>query len=250
MSRLDALRADVVVLRAMARGMGRQPNDDGALADRLARFYAPQAEHYDRFRERLLRGRAELIAAIELPEAAHVVELGGGTGRNLEHFGDRATAIARYDVVDLCEPLLQQARQRARCWPMLQVHHGDATRWRPQAGPVDVVILSYALTMIPNWRAALVNAMAMLKPGGQLAVVDFHVSSAHPSAGCRRHPAAARWFWRRWFGHDGVRLDPEHLETLIELLPDRRLVEALAPVPYLPLLQVPYYRCIGRKARS
>lgn len=245
MSRLDALRADASVLRAMLRGMPR--NAGASHADRLAAFYATQATHYDRFREKLLRGRAELIADLDLPDAAHVVELGGGTGRNLEHFGARSAGIARYDVVDLCEPLLEQARIRAVRQPALHVHNADATRWQPTA-PVDAVILSYALTMIPNWRAAVVNACSMLKPGGQLAVVDFHVSLAVPTVGCVRHSALTRWFWPRWFGHDGVRLDPEHLATLQAVLPDHRLVQARAAVPYLPLLRVPYYRYIGRKS--
>ncbi|MEO8459840.1 MAG: SAM-dependent methyltransferase, partial [Dokdonella sp.] len=78
MSRLDALRADVDVLRQMARGM---PRKSATHAERLTEFYAPQAKHYDRFREKLLHGRAELIASLTIPDGAHIVELGGGTGR-------------------------------------------------------------------------------------------------------------------------------------------------------------------------
>ncbi|MFO1436013.1 MAG: hypothetical protein U1F34_06575 [Gammaproteobacteria bacterium] len=36
----------------------------------------------------------------------------------------------------------------------------------------DVVLMSYALTMIPI-GVAVRNAVSMLKPGGTLAVVDF-----------------------------------------------------------------------------
>lgn len=242
MRRLEALRADVAVLRAMTRGM---PAGDSAAA-RLSAFYAPQAEHYDRFRERLLHGRQALIDAIALPPDAHVVDLGGGTGRNLEHFGTRAAGIARYEVVDLCAPLLARARARAARYPQLHAIEADATRWRPDR-PVDVVILSYALTMIPDWRATIGSAIAMLAAGGTLAVVDFYVSADRPLADHVRHGWATRRFWPAWFGHDGVRLDPAHLPTLCSSLPDHVCVESRGTVPYLPLLRVPYYRFLGTK---
>jgi hypothetical protein len=93
--------------------------------------------------------------------------------------------------------------------------------------------------MIPDWQRALHNAIAMLRPGGQLAVVDFMLPPA-------RHPVM-RWFWRNWFGHDGVRLDDAHLDAL-RRLSSHHFVACSAPVPYLPGLRVPYYRFIGRKS--
>ncbi len=240
MRRFDALRADAGILRAMLRGMPRAPSQ----AQQLDAFYGPQVEHYDRFRERLLHGREQLVARLDLPRDAHVVELGGGTGRNAEFFGARLDTIARYDVVDLCAPMLEQARARSARIPQLNAVHGDATRWQPEA-PVDAVIVSYALTMIPNWRAAIVNAMHMLKPGGVLGVVDFYVSTPTPLPGCVSHGPITRRFWPAWFGHDGVRLDDQLLPTLCRTLPRHELVEARAPVPYLPGLRVPYFVFTG-----
>ncbi len=49
--------------------------------------------------------------------------------------------------------------------------------YRP-ADPADCVYFSYALTMIPDWRRAIDNAIAMLAPGGTLGVVDFHLPDA------------------------------------------------------------------------
>jgi SAM-dependent methyltransferase len=243
MSRLEALRNDAAVIARLLRGMPR----GGSHALALGAFYGAQSAHYDRFRERLLHGRAELIASLDLPRHARVVELGGGTGRNIEFFGERIACIARYDVVDLCAPLLARARERARTIPVLHAIEADATTWRPPQR-VDAVILSYALTMIPDWRAALANAMAMLKPGGTLAVVDFHVSPPLADPGSVQHGTLTRRFWPLWFGHDGVRLDASHLPTLRHLVPDNRIVEARAPVPYLPLMRVPYYRFVGRRS--
>ncbi len=244
MSRLDALRSDFGVLRAMLRGIPQ----GGSHAQNLQGFYGAQADDYDRFRERLLQGRAELITRLRLalPRAAHVVELGGGTGRNLEFFDTALDDIAAFDLVDLCPALLERARARIARHPQVRVIEGDATTFRPTQ-PVDCVYFSYSLTMIPEWRAALDNAIAMLKPGGMLGVVDFYHSTAQPDAGLVRHSAFTRHFWRRWFAHDGVRLNPEHLATLRARLPQHELTESRAAVPYLPGLRVPYYVFVGHK---
>lgn len=243
MQALETLRGDLAVLRQFLRGMPR----DGDHATRLAGFYGDQAEHYDRFRERLLPGRAALIGSLQLPRNARVLELGGGTGRNLEYFPIERRDDLQFELVDLCEPLLDIARRRTDGWPRLRITCADATRYRPDDA-VDVVLVSYALTMIPDWRATIDNAIAMLRPGGQLAVVDFHVSSATPGPARARHGWATRQFWPRWFAHDGVHLDPEHLSVLCERLPQHRLVESRARLPYLPGLRVPYYRFVGRRA--
>lgn len=240
----DAIKNDLGVLRAMLRGIPQ----NGTHAENLQSFYGTQADDYDRFRERLLHGRAELITRLRLalPRAAHVVELGGGTGRNLEFFDTALEDIATFDLVDLCPALLARARTRLARHPQVRVVEADATTFRP-AQSADCVYFSYSLTMIPDWRAALDNALAMLKPGGVLGVVDFYHSAARPAPGLVRHSAFTRQFWRRWFAHDGVRLNPEHLATLRAYLPQHELIEGRAAVPYLPGLRVPYYVFVGRK---
>jgi S-adenosylmethionine-diacylgycerolhomoserine-N-methlytransferase len=229
-------RHDTAVLWRMLRGMpGR-----GTEQEKLDRFYRPQAAGYDAFRERLLHGRREMIELLAVPAGASVVELGAGTGRNLAFFGERLRTLARIDLVDLCPALLEQARRRCGRWPNVRVVEADATTWQPEE-PVDAVYLSYALTMIPQWQHAADNAVAMLKPGGRLGIVDFTVSPA-------RHGALAGWLWQRWFAHDGVRLDAAHLPYLSGITTEIARREALAPMPYLPGLRAPYYLYVGRKA--
>jgi S-adenosylmethionine-diacylgycerolhomoserine-N-methlytransferase len=225
----------------MARGQPRC----GPLAERLQAFYGPQAEHYDAFRERLLHGRAELMQRLAPPAGADLIELGAGTGRNLGFLGERLSALRSVELVDLCPALLEQARWRTRGLPHVRVVEADAVTYRPDR-LVDIVYFSYALTMIPDWEGALRNAIAMLKPGGALGVVDFYCSEPEPPPGLARHGALTRWFWPRWFAHDGVHLDPAHLRTLHRWLPKHVLTEHRAPVPYLPGLRVPYYVFVGR----
>ena len=236
--------AEARVLFALARGAPRASSH----AEQLQRFYAPQAEAYDAFRERLLHGRRDLIDLLPTTPGDRIVELGAGTGRNLEFFGTRLAQLEQIEAVDLCPALLDVARRRFANRPNVQVVQGDATRYLP-AHPADAVYFSYALTMIPDWRAAVDNALLMLRPGGVLGVVDFYlpVSDGHEGALSRR--ARANWFWRAWFAHDGVRLSQEHLPHLRNRVVVEVCQERIAPVPYLPWLQVPYYILVGRKLR-
>lgn len=237
--------AEARVLLRLLRGQPRQ----GAHPERLQRFYAPQAELYDAFRERLLHGRRELIECLNLQPGSRLVELGAGTGRNVLFFADRLAGFERVVLVDLCPALLALARARCRDWPNVLVVEADATSWRPPQA-VDCVYFSYSLTMIPDWRAALDNALAMLKPGGVLGVVDFYVSQPTAPQGLVQHKALTRWFWPRWFLREGVRLDPDHLDALRRCLPDHSVSEDRTPFPYLPFLRVPHYRFVGRKPRA
>lgn len=230
------LAADARVLWRLMRGQPRS----GSHAERLEGFYAEQADRYDAFRARLLHGRADLIEALAIPTGARVVELGCGTGGNLE-FLARAlpvSSLARIDLVDLCPSLLAVAQRRAAGLANVTVTEADATIWRP-AEPVDRVFLSYSLTMMPDWQAVLANAHAMLAPGGRIGVVDFHLPYTASTSGKR--------FWRTWFGHDGVHLSDRHLPALRALFKPVLIDQRRASVPYLPCLRAPYYLFVGEK---
>lgn len=228
------LGSEARVLLALLRGQGRH----GDQQSRLERFYGPQAAHYDGFREWLLAGREALYADLDLSPGASLIEIGAGTGRNLACLSPVISQLARVDLVDLCAPLLEQARRRWSGYPNVFCHHADACSWFPREA-ADAVVFSYSLSMIPDWRRALVNAFTMLRPGGRLAVVDFTLL-----------PDQAPWmrrFWRIWFGHDGVRPDALHLSTLATLLPDHRKVVDRSRLPYLPGLSIPYFRFVGQR---
>lgn len=245
MRRLERLRGDIAVLGQLLRGMPRC----GSHTERLQAFYAPQAGRYDAFRERLLPGRREMIEQLRPAPGAHIVELGAGTGRNLGFFGEAIPSFASVELVDLCPALIERARTRTAGLPNVRVVEADAASYRP-ALAVDCVYFSFALSMIPDWRAALANAVGMLKPGGRLGAVDFYV----PYAPARHHSgmrsALDRWFWPKWFGHDGVHLNAEHLPYIRALLPVHDLRESRSPITYLPGLRVPYYVFVGTKIGS
>lgn len=218
-------------------------------ASRLESFYSGQAEAYDDFRKRLLKGREEMYKQVPVPEGGLWVDMGGGTGSNLEYIAESVPKMRRVLVVDLSPSLLQIASKRiaARGWTTAAAVEADACIYQPAEGPADVVTFSYSLTMIPDWFAAIDNAIAMLRPGGVLGVVDFYVSRKYPAGNLRRHSWFTRTFWPAWFASDNVFPSPDHVPYLHRKLEPLRFEEYYAKVPYIPFVRTPYYIFIGRK---
>lgn len=217
-------------------------------AARMENFYAGQAEAYDDFRRRLLKGREELWRLIEPPPGGTWIDMGGGTGGNVEFFGERLKTLGKVYVLDLSPSLLEVAGKRIADggWANVQTVQADATTWQPPQ-PADVVTFSYSLTMIPDWFAAIENALAMLRPGGTIGVVDFYVSRKWPSNGSTRHGWWTRTFWPAWFALDNVFPSPDHVPFLQRHFDVVHFEEHRAKVPYIPLLRMPYYLFVGRK---
>ncbi len=102
-------------------------------AQRMENFYAGQASGYDDFRKRLLQGREELYSKIATNRNGTWVDLGGGTGANLEFIGPAISQFSKVYVVDLASSLLEVANRRAsdRGWKHVEAVTADATQWQP-----------------------------------------------------------------------------------------------------------------------
>jgi S-adenosylmethionine-diacylgycerolhomoserine-N-methlytransferase len=217
-------------------------------SDRLEKFYAPQSRSYDSFRKRLLNGREDLLSNLNLPPGGRLLDLGGGTGSNIEVLGDRRSTLSSIEVVDLCPSLLKIARERITLhgWKNAKALLGDATTYSSEH-LFDVVLFSYSLTMIPDWFSAIENAYTLLKPGGELAVVDFYVSRKWPDDGCKKHSLFTRTFLPFWFSHSNVFLSSEHLPYLRAKFPLHSCEESSGRIPYCLGLHAPYYLFWGKK---
>jgi S-adenosylmethionine-diacylgycerolhomoserine-N-methlytransferase len=148
-------------------------------ASHMDRMYRHQRHFYDATRKFYLLGRDALIRDLRPPSGGGVLEIGCGTARNLV-LAARAYPDARFHGVDISEEMLTTARQtlaRERLDGRVRVARGDATDFDPEAlfGVMnfDRVFISYALSMIPRWQAALDHAARLVATGGSLHIVDF-----------------------------------------------------------------------------
>ena len=141
--------------------------------------YALQRHIYDLTRKYYLLGRDRLIRELGVPAGGSVLEVGVGTGRNLALVAGRYPG-ARLFGLDISAEMLKSAHvniDRAGAQGRTLLARADATSFDPQwlfgeAG-FDRVYVSYSLSMIPDWEAALAQALSVVAPGGRLHVVDF-----------------------------------------------------------------------------
>ncbi|MBI1243948.1 MAG: methyltransferase domain-containing protein [Alphaproteobacteria bacterium] len=157
----------------------------------MDRIYRWQVPIYDLTRKYYLIGRDALIAELDPAPGAAVLEIGCGTGRNLAHAA-RLHPQAVLFGLDISREMLARASETLRANAVLAV--ADAGDFDPAAlfgrRTFDRVFVSYALSMIPDWRAALRRAFDVAAPGARVAIVDFG-----PMAGM---PGPMRWALRRW----------------------------------------------------
>ncbi|MCV9999832.1 class I SAM-dependent methyltransferase [Pararhizobium sp. YC-54] len=150
---------------------------DSSHADRMDRMYRTQRHFYDLTRKYYLFGRDTLIRELDIPAGASVLEIGCGTGRNLALIGRRFPHARLYGLDISAEMLISAQAKLAREGrkdAVLRV--ADATGFTSgefgQPG-FDRIVVSYALSMIPEWEKAIDAAIGALNPGGSLHIADF-----------------------------------------------------------------------------
>ncbi|MEO1496811.1 MAG: class I SAM-dependent methyltransferase [Planctomycetota bacterium] len=217
--------------------------------ERLDSFYGGQADDYDAFRKKMLHGREALFEQLTPPAGGDWLDIGAGTARNGELFGDALSNVGSATFVDLSKSLLEVAQRRIddRGWANARTLHADATRLPVEDASADLVTFTYSLTMIPDWFAAIDEAFRTLRPGGVVGVVDFYVSRRYPADERRKHAYWARNFWPVWFGTDNVHPSADHLPYLERRFETRNLDESHGKLPMVPIVRAPYYRFVGTK---
>lgn len=221
-------------------------------ADRLNDFYSGQANGYDDFRKRFLIGRSEMMNAAAVQKDAIWVDMGGGTGANLENIAELIPQMKKIYVVDLASSLLEvtKARIEKNGWTNVEAVEADATTFTPAEGYADIVTFSYSLTMIPDWFAALDNALRILRPGGTIGIVDFFVSRKWTTGTHVKHSWFTRSYWPVHFSTDNVFLSSDHVPYLDRHFEPQSCRESFLKIPYIPIIRVPYYIFIGKKPES
>ena len=114
-------------------------------AQRLESFYGAQAHGYDTFRQRLLQGRRELIEKLNLSPGEIWLDMGAGTGANLDVVAHRVPELRQVTLVDLCPSLLAVAEERiaANRWSNVDTIRADVAKFKPshQADVITFPIL-------------------------------------------------------------------------------------------------------------
>lgn len=135
-----------------------------------------------------------------------VVEVGGGTGRNLPHYRDVDRVVVLEPDAAMRSRLL--ARVPAARVPV-EVHETGIDDTTLPAGFADTVVASLVLCSVPDQASALAAMKRLLKPGGRLLFLE-HVRSP----GLRgKVQSAVTPVWHRTAGA-GCHLDRATLDAI------------------------------------
>ena len=153
-------------------------------AVQLERSSSRQAAVYDATRKRLLRGREDMLGLIaaqlmfrqstaQLQQKPVWVDIGGGTGYNIEAMGEFTNVEEFFEhvyLVDLSPSLCDVARKRIERlgWANVTVLCEDARAFRLAHQGADLVTMSYSLSMIPDYYSVVDSITSLLSPTGIL----------------------------------------------------------------------------------
>lgn len=124
-------------------------------------------EQYQLFAQWRLRAALDLLARVQVEDAAHVVDLGTGTGAVLPALAERFPGAALTGLDNSVE-MLDRAREERTGLPVTWVE-ADVETWRPEE-PVDVLYSNATLQGVGDHPSLLPRLLSFVRPGGVLAV--------------------------------------------------------------------------------
>jgi len=151
------------------------------------------------------RWRSELLSQL----CGEVLELGAGTGLNLEHYPADVRSLT---LVEPDRAMRQQLRRRlsnSSIQTRIRVDDSPAERLHAGSDSVDAVVGTLVLCSVQSVEQTLQEVRRVLRPGGTLVLIE-HVAAPENTW---------RWRWQKWleptwrFVSDGCCLlrDPRQL---------------------------------------
>ncbi len=176
---------------------------------------------YDITRKYFLLGRDELIHRFWCKDGEQVCEVGCGTARNLIKMAQLYPQASFYGI-DVSDEMLKTAEksvEHAKLEKRIVLKQGFAENFAPDAlfglkEPLDKIVFSYALSIIPPWKEAIDHALELLPTNGEIHIVDFSGMDGLP-----------KWFQKFifwWLKIFHVYHKPEILEYLRGLVEEKK----------------------------
>jgi ubiquinone/menaquinone biosynthesis C-methylase UbiE len=162
-------------------------------------FFSSSAGQWDRVRDDLFGDRFHLAALPAFADAEWTVgDLGCGTGQMTAAL---APYVARVIAVDGSAAMLQAAKKRLQGLDNVELRRGDLEALPIDDARLDAATLALVLHHLAEPERALAEVFRVLKPGGQLLVVDMQPHD--------------RESYRQQMGHAWLGFSDEHFRRIL-----------------------------------
>ena len=142
--------------------------------------------------------------------AGRVLEIGFGTGRNLQHYGTGVESLIGLDPLNTEGVRAVEERIARASFPVERTPFASTDRLPFEASCFDCLVTTWTLCSIPDPHRALVEMRRVLKPGGYYVFIE-HGRSPRPSTG--RWQDRLNPIWRRLT--DGCNIN-RRIDRLVE----------------------------------
>jgi phosphatidylethanolamine/phosphatidyl-N-methylethanolamine N-methyltransferase len=166
----------------------------------VTKAYARWAPIYDLVFARIFeRGHRAAVAACERV-GGRILEVGVGTGLTLPYYSRTSRVVG----IDFSEPMLNEARQRVMEDGLAHVEALEAMDAEKLTFPdesFDVVVAQCVVNTVPHAEVALDEFARVLKPGGEIVLLNRIGAEAGPRLTFERwfQPMARRLGWQSDF---------------------------------------------------
>jgi phosphatidylethanolamine/phosphatidyl-N-methylethanolamine N-methyltransferase len=151
------------------------------------------------------KGRLRAVALVNRLQGQDVLEVGVGTGLALPHY----TSDKRITGIDLSKEMLRKARERTRKDTLSNVqalHEMDAEATSFDDASFDIAVGMFVASVVPNPRRLLAEMRRLVRPGGDILLVNHFAAARGPRWWLERAmaPASRALGWHPDFAMDAI----------------------------------------------
>jgi phosphatidylethanolamine/phosphatidyl-N-methylethanolamine N-methyltransferase len=151
------------------------------------------------------KGRLRAVSLINRLPGVDVLEVGVGTGLALPHYH----RDKRITGIDLSKEMLRKARERTREETLSHVqalHEMDAEATNFSDSSFDIAVGMFVASVVPNPRRLLAEMRRLVRPGGDILLINHFAAAKGPRWWVERAlaPASRALGWHPDFAMDAI----------------------------------------------
>ena len=151
------------------------------------------------------KGALRAVSLINRLPGTDVLEVGVGTGLALPHYN----SDKRVTGIDLSKEMLRKARERTREGALTNVqalHEMDAEATSFDDHSFDIAVGMFVASVVPNPRRLLAEMRRLVRPGGDILLVNHFAAAKGPRWWLERAmaPASRALGWHPDFAMDAI----------------------------------------------